>query len=469
MSTQGEIGEKLRKLTTTRLEREGLDTSYHFIPVTLDVLNITLGPVIVQNIEEVYDADTIAYANEHNIDLTTDSVISLQELKTKISNFIRSKHSNTIDIKANGVIYINNKLADLTKLSESLPATVTKNNEVIGALYKNYNSAYDGLFRSFLNTEISKFLNKAIYKDTNYKVGFDVGHIFSSSKLLRTPLGEKFKKLLSALSSMTDNLSFDGIDTSYLQQNQTSISKVKTQVEAALERLAAGSSYGPQIEAALDKDLESFLLSVSANIVIIQDRFENQALYAKMLEGPLGKEIAEILKSYTSSRSFIQDINHRISSAFKEERVESTKSLQRLPKITNPKPKVSVATKSVKKQISRLIPVKGNYYSLANLEVLIKAQLVEQVKQNMGTGGRKDVLNLRTGRFAESVTLERISISREGMITAFYNYMRNPYGTFSQGGRQEYPRSRDPKLLIAKSIREIAQEKVANRLRAVLV
>jgi hypothetical protein len=55
------------------------------------------------------------------------------------------------------------------------------------------------------------------------------------------------------------------------------------------------------------------------------------------------------------------------------------------------------------------------------------------------------------------------------MITAFYNYMRNPYGTFSQGGRQEYPRSRDPKLLIAKSIREIAQEKVANRLRAVLV
>ena len=55
------------------------------------------------------------------------------------------------------------------------------------------------------------------------------------------------------------------------------------------------------------------------------------------------------------------------------------------------------------------------------------------------------------------------------MITAFYNYMRNPYGTFSEGGVQQSPRTRDPKLLIAKSIREIAATTVANRMRAVLV
>jgi hypothetical protein len=47
--------------------------------------------------------------------------------------------------------------------------------------------------------------------------------------------------------------------------------------------------------------------------------------------------------------------------------------------------------------------------------------------------------------------------------------MRNPYGTFSEGGQQQSPRSRDPKLLISKSIREIAQTRVDNRLRAVLV
>jgi len=45
--------------------------------------------------------------------------------------------------------------------------------------------------------------------------------------------------------------------------------------------------------------------------------------------------------------------------------------------------------------------------------------------------------------------------------------MKNPYATFSQGGQQSRPASRDPKLLISKSIREIVQQQVGNRLRAV--
>lgn len=62
-----------------------------------------------------------------------------------------------------------------------------------------------------------------------------------------------------------------------------------------------------------------------------------------------------------------------------------------------------------------------------------------------------------------------MSMSRQGMITAFYSYMKNPYATFSEGGKQSRPTTRDPKLLISKSIREIATEKVANRLRAVVI
>jgi len=63
--------------------------------------------------------------------------------------------------------------------------------------------------------------------------------------------------------------------------------------------------------------------------------------------------------------------------------------------------------------------------------------------------------------------VERLSESRQGMITAFYSYMKNPYATFSAGGRQQTPKSRDPKLLIAGSIRDIAAAHVGNRLRAV--
>jgi hypothetical protein len=87
----------------------------------------------------------------------------------------------------------------------------------------------------------------------------------------------------------------------------------------------------------------------------------------------------------------------------------------------------------------------------------------------MGRGDRRDVLNLRSGRFAESVRVEKLTQGREGTVTAYYNYMRNPYATFSAGGRQEQPRSRDPKLLISRSIREVAIQAKITRLRAVLV
>lgn len=102
-----------------------------------------------------------------------------------------------------------------------------------------------------------------------------------------------------------------------------------------------------------------------------------------------------------------------------------------------------------------------------NLISIINSALQEQVRKNMGTGNRRDVLNYRTGRFASSVKVERISESRQGMLTAFYSYMKYPYATFSKGGRQQFPASRDPKLLISKSIREIASSIVSNQLRAV--
>ena len=107
--------------------------------------------------------------------------------------------------------------------------------------------------------------------------------------------------------------------------------------------------------------------------------------------------------------------------------------------------------------------------NLASLQLLLNSQLVDQVKRNMGSGSRKDVLNLRSGRLAESARVERLSESREGMITAFYTYMKNPYATFSAGGAQESPKSRDPKALVSRSLREIAANEAITRFRAVLV
>lgn len=87
----------------------------------------------------------------------------------------------------------------------------------------------------------------------------------------------------------------------------------------------------------------------------------------------------------------------------------------------------------------------------------------------MGEGSERRILNYRTGRFASSAKVETISAGREGMLTAYYSYMKYPYATFSEGGLQQYPKTRDPKLLISGAIREIAATKVGNRMRAVLI
>lgn len=126
--------------------------------------------------------------------------------------------------------------------------------------------------------------------------------------------------------------------------------------------------------------------------------------------------------------------------------------------------------KQVKKKPENIVEEKPVVtYSLVDLQTLINANLQNVISANMGDGTAKNVLNYRTGRFAASVSVTQITESRQGMITAFYEYMKNPYQTFEPGYRQGSPKTRDPKLLIAGSIREIAATKVANRLRAVSV
>jgi hypothetical protein len=148
----------------------------------------------------------------------------------------------------------------------------------------------------------------------------------------------------------------------------------------------------------------------------------------------------------------------------------SSTTIEQKSKVTKTKvtPQLSKASKqsSVPSLAGRGLINKGAT-NLINLQNLINRQLQDVISANMGDGDSRNILNYRTGRLAASAKVERMSESRAGMITAFYSYMKNPYATFSASGQQQNPRSRDPKLLISKSIREIAATQVANQLRAV--
>lgn len=186
-----------------------------------------------------------------------------------------------------------------------------------------------------------------------------------------------------------------------------------------------------------------------------------------------------------SSKSAIDHVVDTVIATLNGVKAEKVKVAHNKIKTSEVSSKVSASTSLAskvkplaaarKKELINLAKVAGkirkpkSITSVANLDSLLRARLYPQIKKNMGTGDSRNVLNFRTGRFARSADIIRTTISRTGMVSVFYNYMRNPYGTFSEGGRQQYPRSRDPKLLISKSIREIGATLVGNRLRAVLV
>ena len=187
-------------------------------------------------------------------------------------------------------------------------------------------------------------------------------------------------------------------------------------------------------------------------------------------------ELTEVLLKLKTSPNSVDRIKDTIASALTGNLAKlnnvsdktiakfSTKEKIKVKKVVLKAPKGGKAPTTMVNSLILNKPV-----SLIDLQLLINTHLQDVISANMGAGGSKGLLNYRTGRFASSVKLERLTVSREGMISAFYSYMKNPYQTFEPGFAQGIPGTRSPKTLISRSIREIAATKVHNRMRTVLL
>lgn len=114
--------------------------------------------------------------------------------------------------------------------------------------------------------------------------------------------------------------------------------------------------------------------------------------------------------------------------------------------------------------LTSLRNLRGQFTSLVKLETLIRSLLLETIQKNM----QRPNLRNQTGRFAESVKLDRLQRERDGSLTAFLSYMKYPYATFEKGGRQGF-RGYYPSRLLDQSAREIATKLVTARLKTVIV
>ncbi len=309
----------------------------------------------------------------------------------------------------------------------------------------------------FENVEVELVGGKVAIKKRLLSV-LDLGHGQGEFRPQITPVGQKLNNLLALglspaardtveaalleLRSLHNVVSFKFKNTSTDEQAS---GYVVLSIQNYKRNNVLSVSEG-RLLATLRRDLEELLPNISGSNTIIEDKieaFKNKV--TAILTGKPAKKIKPHLTPVIGKAS---------------------------PKITVKAPNtstISTKRKTVVVPTTQLRATTGQFYSLASLQRLLDANLAQKIKENMGSGSRRDILNLRSGRFAESAKVERMSQSREGMITAFYTYMKNPYQTFEPGFRQGSPSSRNPKLLISKSIREIAATQVANRMRAVLI
>lgn len=310
---------------------------------------------------------------------------------------------------------------------------------------------------SFDNLEVEIVDGKIAVKKRLLSV-LDLGHGQGELSPQITPVGQKLSNLL--------NLGLSPEARDIVEASLLELRSLHNVVSFEFKNTSTDTKASGYVVLSVQNYKRNNLLSISESRLLSELR---KNLYKILPDIPGSNTILED-KVEALTNSFISILTGKPAKKIKPH----TKPVlgRATPKSTTKSPsttKVSAPRKLIVVSASSLRNLSGQFYSLASLQRLLDANLAQKIKENMGSGSRRDILNLRSGRFAESAKVERMSQSREGMITAFYTYMKNPYATFSQGGRQEFPRSRDPKLLIAKSIREIAATQVANRMRAVLI
>lgn len=423
--------------------RKSIDASPHFVPFHLAVLDRVIG----------------RYLEGVNVEEFRQLIVS--EMQLRISKKVHV---------VGDTLYAGKTRLTSNNFPSHTPSLVFEGTELQGVLYPNFRAVRDGLTTSVLNKQMAIYLKR----DPKVKrsTGFDTGHTIASydgKVLAAVPSLEKVNRVISAMTSSQVGSSIMLADDPELAGQI--VENILDESNKLKQEFKVHVEYGKVVEATLSKEFKTGLLKVGANIVLIQEREDNQGLFAKQ-EGKFISAIASLLKKVNFSNNLEEQVLAQVAARYsKKKKLPDTSKTVKVP-LNVPTAKTNRVTQTKQPVVKAPVKPRVNK-SLAALQVLLDKHLQDVISANMGDqgypGGQRKILNYRTGRFAASAKVARLSQSREGMITAFYTYMKNPYQTFEPGFRQGSPKTRDPKLLISKSIREIAATLVNNRMRAVSI
>lgn len=443
--------------------------------------------------------DFVSYFNDISSDPTNQiSSDVFAQLDLRLNSIVSTfKEQNYLIAATPGfigsVIILSKGYKPGTSLGEGSVNSILKSK--LAAIVKEYNTSLEkDLAKGLVPEEklIKNLQNPEYLTKTLANWGHGITEVYSSAEgeegVINPNIltGKLLASLLSVGKGITEEIA-QQLNTNFVQstgQINSKINLIQTTAEGTdpgVLSLVISSGYFQSVRVQFGKENVG-ALSVQERAWSIEQVLKNNSYLVIELGNAMGipnasiRKIVDNLVKISSSPTYLQKTAALVFSPLTDKKVtfsptntELLNSKRKISKIFG-KAKANTLKKASSGGTKLKPPVVVKV--LTNLPMLmmqINSNLHDQIKRNMGTGSRKDVLNYRTGRFAQSAKVEKLSESRQGMITAFYSYMKNPYATFSRGGRQERPYTRDPKLLISKSIRELAGQQVANRMRAVSV
>jgi hypothetical protein len=290
---------------------------------------------------------------------------------------------------------------------------------------------------------------------------FDIGHNFPIKQIA---VGNRLTKIILNMlpPSSLNNTSIekvtwlieDSIDTWFKNQNLQIDDNFSDLLGSEYERVVYIESKLNQSKGERDVDTKDIIRTVLKDL----NNFAAENL-SKRLQGNISKLKAS--PSYEDKILKILDLvikGKKLTKVTSKNRKIKSKHIKlRASKVKNNSIKLRNNYKKQQAKIkgaaitAKLQNPRGQFTSLVTIRSLIDSLIRSQVKHNM----KSPALNYRTGRFANSVGVTDLQFTREGNLTAFYTYMKSPYQTFERGFKQgnQY---RDPRLLIDKSIREVA-------------
>jgi hypothetical protein len=439
----------------------------------IDFLKNTYGNKYKAKHFEVYKADGSVQEYAKNSKVELGEALAGAEQETIAIRGLNFSHTNTLTHIAHFLVYIK-KCANIKDAELLLSSKYERGHvyaQTTGRALASLNNADNILSKivelsAFLDEESSS-LRRTKDNDNYAEVRARAKKDFTAKQLymnieLQLKKGNQDTGKISSLLRIVGTLQ-KLVDT--VQTSRDGKRLLSTPKAASL------STLGKQLDSFLKK-LEKTDTAAAQEMAKIVSQSSDPSFLVDLRTSKSAKEyirdiLVETITSGKSTNTVKTDTGFITSKTFKAPRAPSIPSAK---EIAAEAAAVQRKVKQVKKDIERpvqLRTLKGQFTNPASLQLLLNSALTQQIRKNMGTGNRRDILNYRTGRFAESARVENVSVSREGMITAFYSYMKYPYQTFEPGFKQGSPKTRDPKLLISKSIREIAAGLVGNKLRAV--